>query len=120
MKDQEFIVLAQLAMHDGELTDEEDTLLRRWAHKHGWKPEKTNQMLERAHTTYDSASTEHSNDDHLMMLIRLSLADGNLSQFEINTIRTVAGHLGYDTQTVRELVDRVRNEANPDSLHTPA
>lgn len=112
MKDLEFLELAQLALHDSTITVEEDTLLRRWAHKHRWSPDKTDQMINQAKRAYDYPAAEHTTKDHLNTLITLSLADGKLTQYEVSTLRSVAKRLGYDSATISDMINRVRRSAS--------
>ena len=111
IKELEFLELAQLAMSDSSYGAKEERFLQQWASKHGWDSEKFDQMLQRAKHETDSGGTAVSNDEHLMNVMRLSLADGSLSQFEIRAIRTTAQKLGYDNTKIRQMLDRARQSA---------
>ncbi len=108
MKDLEFIELAQLALQDNQVIDQEDALLRQWADKHRWSNEKTEQMIQRAQSEATHSTAEHSSDQHLSPLIKIALADGKLTRYEIKTIRSVAQRIGHDTATISQLIDQVR------------
>ncbi len=108
MKDFEFLELAQLALSDANFGEEEQKFLCTWAKKHRWSDEKYHDMLAKARQLYDSPDADHSSDTHLMNLVRLALADGSVSPYEIKSIRRAAKSLGYDDSTVHELMNRVR------------
>ncbi|MCA9201484.1 MAG: hypothetical protein KDA59_00465, partial [Planctomycetales bacterium] len=52
---------------------------------------------------------ETTNDQHLLNLIRLALADGNVSPYELRSIRKTARRLGYDDSKIAEMMRGVRN-----------
>ncbi|WP_417744651.1 TMEM43 family protein [Rosistilla oblonga] len=108
MKDLEFLELAQLAFSDAKLDTGEAKVLSRWARKHGWDKTKCDAMIQRAKQNRGTEAAAESNDDHLQNLIRLSMADGSLSNYEVRTIRKVSKQIGYDDKTIREMIDRVR------------
>lgn len=108
MKDLEFLELAQLALQDNQVIDQEDALLRQWADKHRWSEEKTQQMIQRAQSQATHATAAISSDEHLSNLIKIALADGKLTRYEIKTIRSVAQRVGHDSATISSLIDQVR------------
>ncbi|QDS90456.1 Dna-J like membrane chaperone protein [Rosistilla ulvae] len=108
MKDLEFLELAQLAFSDAKLDAGEAKVLSQWARKQGWDKAKCDAMIKRAKENRATEAAAESNDDHLQNLIRLAMADGSLSNYEIRTIRKVSKQIGYDDQTIREMIDRVR------------
>ena len=113
LKELEFLELAQLAMSDAKFGDEERAFLKEWGRKHGWSESKFEEMVDKAGQRRGAEQSEVSNDQHLMNLIRIALADGSLSQYEIKTIRATAENLGYDNATIREMMRRVRESAAP-------
>lgn len=111
LKELEFLELAQLALSDYEFEDKEKRFLVRWAHKHHWDRDKCKEMLRQAKQLHDAPDTKASSDEHLINLIRLALADGTLTQYEIQSIRRVAKTLGHEDAKIRKLIHRVRQEA---------
>jgi len=111
LKEIEFIELAQFALADADFTDDESRFLQRWAKKHKWSDSKYETMLARAKAELAAAGPNETPDDRLSNLIRLALADGEVSRYELKTIRKAAKNAGYDDATIRELTDRVRASA---------
>ncbi|MEL7500306.1 MAG: TMEM43 family protein [Planctomycetota bacterium] len=112
VKELEFVELAKLAMSDAQLGSDEEKFLREWASNHKWDDAKFDQMLQRAKDEeHADGASEVSNDEHLMNLIRLALADGMVSAFEIRAIRTTARRVGYDDKTIDDLTNQVREMA---------
>lgn len=111
LKEIEFVELAQFALADGNFDDDEAKFLRKWAKKHGWTDKKYSMMIERAKSKLAASGVGDNPDDRLSNLIRLALADGEVSFYELKTIRTAAKHAGYDDDTIRELTSRVRESA---------
>ncbi|MEM6689104.1 MAG: TMEM43 family protein [Planctomycetota bacterium] len=111
VKDLEFIELARMATKDGEVGTNERKFLKQWAKKHRWDESKFESMLMRAKLNDNAPDTSLSDDDHLGNLVRLSLADGTVTPYEIKSIKRMATNLGHDSKTVSELIDRVRRSA---------
>ena len=107
LKDLEFIELAKMAIADGMIAPSEHEFLNQWAKKHRWEDGKRDELIQKALESQNEES-DFSSDEHLMNLIRLALADGQLSRYEIKSIRRAATSLGYDEPTVMELINRVR------------
>lgn len=108
LKELEFIELAQMAMSDAKLHDEETKVLKKWAKKHRWDTAKYDAMLARAQSKRESLDSKPSDDEHLRNVVRLAMADGTLTGYEIRTIRSVAKRLGFDDATIGEMIERVR------------
>lgn len=111
LKEIEFVELAQFALADGNFDEDESKFLQGWAKKHGWPDDKYRTMLEKAKSELAASGVGDSPDDRLSNLIRLALADGKVSFYELKTIRSAAKQAGYDDATIRELTDRVRESA---------
>lgn len=111
VKELEFIELARLAARDGEIKDAEKKFLKAWAKQHRWDQSKFETMLSKANRNSSEPDTGLSEDDHLTNLVRLSLADGNVTSYELKAIRRMANQLGYDNKTVSDLMNRVRQSA---------
>ena len=107
IKELEFIELVQVAMSDSKLDDKEDAFLRQWSKKHGWGNQRYDEMIHRAKTA--AASDTSSGDDHLNNLVRLAMADGKLTSYEMTSIRGVCRRAGYDEETIRQLIERARS-----------
>lgn len=110
LKDLEFIELAQLAMSGGELGPDEEKFLKDWSKKHGWDDAKFESLMHRAKNERTLSGTG-DNDEHLMNVVRLALADGSLSSYELSAIRNTAMRVGYDNQTINDLIARVQEQA---------
>ena len=110
LKELEFIELAQLALSDANYGTDEEKFLKQWANKHGWDDVKFESMMARARTEATAAGTV-GNDQHLMNVIRLALADGTLSAYELSAIRNTAMRVGYDGTTINELIEQVQQQA---------
>ena len=106
LKELEFIELAQFAMSNDGLHETEEQFLREWARKHKWNDAKFQEMLESArqhHSDQPNVTTE----EHLANVIHLTLADRNVTPYEIRSIRNLAKNLGYDEATIRQLINKV-------------
>jgi len=68
-------------------------------------------MLTRAQHLSETPGPGVSNDERLLNLIRLALADGSVTQYEIRSIRRAARSLGHNEKAMRKLIDRVRQSA---------
>lgn len=108
-KELEFMELAQLAMSDGDWKPEEQAFLKQWARKHRWREDKVERLLSEARLRQQDVGNETTNDQHLLNLIRLALADGNVSPYELRSIRKTARRLGYDDSKIAEMMRGVRN-----------
>lgn len=108
----EFIELAQLAYADREFDDGEKSFLIKWAKKRGWDQDKTRQMISRAKKTLAEPSESTASQPHLENLIRLSLADGSVTSYELRVISDVAKGLGYSGAQVTQLMKQVGQTAS--------
>jgi uncharacterized membrane protein YebE (DUF533 family) len=105
----EFQELVYLAQSDGEVGSEEKTFLLRWGKKHGWTPPESQKRIDQALSQrLTQPDLDASTEPHLRNLIRLSMADGNLTAFEMHTIRAAARKAGYDSAAITELMQEVR------------
>lgn len=106
----EFIGLATLAFSDGHLDPKEEQFLRRWSRKQGWNDARFTAMLAKANQmgTSDPQSGSDS-EEQLKNLIRLALADGDLSRSELNVIQNAAKRLGFDQGRIVQLVQQVQS-----------
>lgn len=111
LKEIEFNELAQFALADGKVDESESKMLRQWAKKHRWSDNKYESMLAKAKAGLADSMADSTADERLSNLIRLALADGSVSFYELKTIRAAAKNAGYDEATIRELTDRVRASA---------
>lgn len=108
-EDLEFRELVYLAQSDGEVGEEETAFLSRWGKKHGWTQSESQKRIDDALAQrLTEPDTDASTEPHLRNLIRLSMADGNLTAFEMHTIRTAARKAGYDSSAITELMQEVR------------
>ena len=108
MKELEFVELTHVALSDSNFGEAEQQFLHQWGKKHGWSESKCNELIQRAKEQRQGDTKSLSTDDHLLNLIKLALADGYVTAFEMRTIRSVARKAGYDEKGVREILDRVR------------
>ena len=111
LKEIEFIEFAQFALADGKIDESESKTLQKWAKKHRWSDHKYETMLAKAKADLDNSVASTTPDDRLSNLIRLALADGKVSLYELKTIRAAAKDAGYDDATIRELTEKVRASA---------
>ena len=55
---------------------------------------------------------ERTTESHLNNLIRLSMADGDVTVYEMHMIRTAARKAGYDDTKISALMNQVRQSAS--------
>ena len=111
LKEIEFVELAQFALADGKIDENESKFLHQWAKKHRWSDHKYETMLAKAKAELPASVADTTSDDRLSNLIRLALADGEVSLYELKTIRSAAKNAGYDEAAIRDLTDQVRASA---------
>ena len=111
LTDLEFIELAHLAFSDSKFGPDEEKVLKRWAQKHRWDDSKYTEMIKRAKASVPSGNQKAASGRHLESLIRLAMADGLLSSYEVKAIRQVSQRVGYDSAALQQIIRRVRNEA---------
>lgn len=109
VKELEFLELAQLVMSDGKAVFDEQSILKQFARKQRWDQAKYEDLLSRAQRYASDYQSNLSNDQHLLLLIRLALADGSISPHELRLIRKSATMLGYSNAKVREMIDTARS-----------
>jgi len=109
LKELEFIELAQLVISDGKAVVNEVKVLKQFAHNQGWDQAKFADLLNQAKRSRQDHQNSVSNDQHLFLLIKIALADGNVSPQELRFIRKTASMLGYSNAKVRDLIHRVRH-----------
>lgn len=141
IKTREYLHIAQLVGSKSGLGAPQERMLDQWGRKQRWSPEKRKAMLHQAmlkqaekqeldgrssqaippvvstspgQTTVGSTtySSEPSADENLRGLIRLAVADGQLTAYEIRTIQSAALQAGYPKQQVRELMESARRTAD--------
>lgn len=113
LKEREYLEIAQLMGRQSGLGAQEQQVLDHWGRKQGWSPEKRNEMLQRTQTAETpSAVSEATTDENLQGLIRLAVADGALSAYEMRTIQSAAQQAGYSRQQVRALMKSARRTAD--------
>jgi len=110
MKELEYMELAQLAGAEQGIGAQEEEFLNSWGAKHGWDTEKQQSMLARAKETQPEQSSDRGRS-HLENLIRLAIADGELTPFEMRSIQTAAANADFDAAAVRTLMAEVRQQA---------
>ena len=107
LKELEFIQLAQLAASDSRISEGEEKFLHQWARKHRWADSKVEELLVKAKAQSDGADVASQTDEeHVLTLIRLALADGSMSQYEMKSIRKVANKNGFDDSKIRGLLQQ--------------
>jgi len=111
VKRQEFFELVQMALSDGELRSGEAQFLRRWSKKHGWSEHLHNELLSEGKQLKRNVNDQVADEVHLCNLIRLALADDQVTRYEVNTIRTAGRALGYDDRKIRGLTKQVQQTA---------
>jgi uncharacterized tellurite resistance protein B-like protein len=111
LKEMEFEALVALAMGDGEMEVGEQRYLKHWAKQHGWDEEKTAAMIEQAKSAPTESISGEQSQDHLMHLIRISLADGALESHELKTIRKAGKDYGFSRRDIQAMIARVRHGA---------
>lgn len=112
IKEMEFAQLAHLALSDSKMTDDEMKFLYKWGKQNGWSTQKVDELLQEVKNARSIPDSEQTTDEHLNQLIKLALADGQLSSFEMQTIRLAAKKAGFDRKTVAELMDHVQQSAS--------
>ncbi|NBC47069.1 MAG: hypothetical protein GVY22_03555 [Gammaproteobacteria bacterium] len=112
MKELEFIELAKLVFSDDHLDPKEEEYLRRWSRKQGWNDTRFSEMLNRAKALGAGGPPSlNATEEQLKNLIRLALADGDLSRSELQTIQHAARRLGFDQRRVARLTQEVQQMA---------
>ena len=109
LKELEFLQLAQLASSDSGISEDEEAFLRQWARKHRWPDSKYRHLLSKAQAQRESTDddiTPKTSEQHVLTLIRLALADGSMSQYEMKSIRKAAKKNGVGDSKIRELVQQ--------------
>lgn len=110
LRELEFLELAALALGDGELGDQEDKFLRRWAKRQGWDETRFDGLMQQAREQ-QSVGGQKTTEQHLRNLVQLALADGQLTSGELATIERVARRLGYSRKRIIELARSVQQRA---------
>lgn len=108
LKELEFIELATLAQYDSRFSAGEEKFLQRFAKRNGWNKAKYDEMFERAQSSFTSATDRASSDKHLTNLVRLAMADGQMSSRELRAIRDVGKRLGYDRTGIRAIISGIQ------------
>lgn len=109
LQELEFIQLAQLASSESGISEDEEKFLRQWARKHRWPDPKFEQLLAKAQAQSESANGDtisQTGEEHLLTLVRLALADGSMSQYEMKSIRRAAKKSGFDDSKIRDLMQQ--------------
>ena len=109
LKELEFIELAKMARVDGAVAQNELQFLYGWGKKHGWDQGRCDELMAQSGSASDQDAV--SNEEHLKNLVRLALADGKLTRYEIQSIRTAAKKFGYDDKTVDQWMNQIRQMA---------
>ena len=104
----EFIELVRLCFADKDVHIEERKYLTKWAKKQGWSKEKIAELVAKAKSGEGTKTDGNATDRHMRHLIRLALADGELSRFELNTISEVAVEVGYSQPELRKLIKQIK------------
>ena len=104
----EFIELVRLCFADKDVHIEERKYLTKWAEKQGWSKEKIAELVAKAKSDEGTKTDGNATDSHIRHLIRLALADGELSPFEFNTISQVAVEVGYSQSELRKLIKQIK------------
>ncbi len=115
LEELEFIELVKLALLDQTVDVNERKHLAVWAEKHGWDREKMTSMVALAKNNQGDLADPAYSEKHLTNLIRLGLADGNLSAFEWRTISKAAKELGLGRMDLQRLIYSVQLTAEKDS-----
>lgn len=114
LKELEYLELAQLAGAKSGIGKSQETLLNNWGRKHRWDQTKQSEMLQKAKTAEPPILTDSANnadEQRLRNVVRLAVADGELTAFEMRSIQTAASQAGYSRANVRELMNSVRRTA---------
>jgi len=112
MKELEFIELAKLVFSDDHLDPKEEAFLRRWARKQRWSDDRFDAMLNRAKELGAGGPPSlNATEEQLKNLIRLALADGDLSRSELHSIQHAAKRLGFDQGRLARLTQQVQQMA---------
>lgn len=106
LKEMEFMELAQLALSESGFSKDEEQFLRLWARKHRWPDSKYEALLAKAKESQTTKDAPTTSEEHVETLIRLALADGSMSQYEMKTIRRAARQNSVDDSKIRELIER--------------
>lgn len=107
LKEIEFFHLAKLALVDGKISGQEQEFLYYWGKKHRWDKARCDRLIGQSRSFF-ADDTSVSSEEQLKNLVRLALADGSLSHYELQTIRSAAKKLGYDDKTVNQWMDQIR------------
>ncbi|EIC23514.1 TMEM43 family protein [Thiorhodovibrio frisius] len=119
MTELEFIELAKLVFADGQFDPKEEKFLRDWSRKQGWNDAHFATMLAKAKDMGSAGPPSRiASEEHLKTLIRLALADGNLSREELKSIEHAGKRLGYDQKRIARLTQQVLQLATTKAAHT--
>ncbi|MBL4885996.1 MAG: TerB family tellurite resistance protein [Planctomycetaceae bacterium] len=111
LEELEFIELVQLALVNQTIDVDERKHLLKWAKKRGWDRDKVKEIVARAKRTIGDATDPAYTKDHLKNLIRLALADGDLSAYELRTITKAAKEVGFSRSDLKRIVKQIRQPA---------
>lgn len=111
LQELQFIELAQLTLSDSRRDEKELAFLQEWGSKQRWDQSKIDELIEKAQQQQAAPGANVSTEDHLLNLIRLSLADGRTSKYEMKSIRKVGKKLGRSNMEIKRLLSRVRLSA---------
>lgn len=102
IKEQEFTELVGIAHADGSMDFTEKSYLTNWGRNHGWNETKTDQLIASARNQTGGA------DKHVYRLIQLMLADGEIDERELRTLRKAAKDAGFSQADLQPMIARAR------------
>ncbi len=109
VKELEFIELVRLAEVDDQSNVEEAKYLRNWATHHGWDEAKIEHLLQRAKLDSSAGPAPGDSRSHLLQLIQLAMADGDLDEKEMKTIRKAARDVGCKRGELSRLIGQAQH-----------
>ncbi|MEM6988512.1 MAG: TMEM43 family protein, partial [Pseudomonadota bacterium] len=106
----EFIELARLAALDGEIAASERKLLFEWARRRGWSVLVSDALIDKALRDDTGFMPTDSRPDMVANLVRIALADGNLSARELDRIKAISQRAGLEDAAVHAVIKQVESE----------
>ena len=108
IKEMEFAELVRLSGADGQIDTNEIRYLQDWGKHQGWDDTKIASMVQQVQLNPYGNGESTASRDHLLQLIRLALADGNLEEQEMKTIRKAAKDTGFGGYKLTRLIREAR------------
>jgi hypothetical protein len=113
IKELQFTEMVRLAGADGQTDVAEIRYLHDWARHQGWNDTEIANLIQQAQLNPYGDGRSRATRDHLLQLIRLALADGNLEEREMRTIRKAARDNGFHRNELSRMIQEARQLGAP-------